>query len=1096
MTRLKVLLSLAFVPLLLFAASPRGYYRFPALTGDKIVLTAEGDLWKVDLAGGVAQRLTSHLGSETNAAISPDGKLVAFSAQYEGPTEVYTMPIEGGLPTRRTFEGENAVVVGWTPDGKIIYQSGHYSTIPNRQLLTIDLKTGVAQLLPLSQASDGSFDEKGTTLYFTRLPFQGSHTKRYKGGTAQNIWKFELNQPEAIPLTADYAGTSKTPMWWNKRIYFASDRDGTMNIWSMTEEGKDLKQLTFHKGWDVKSPSLRDGKIAYQCGADIYILDVASNTDRLIPITLSSDFDQEREKWVKKPMEYLTASDVSPNGDRLALTARGQVFVAPAQEGRLVHVTTHDNVRSRNAQFMPDGKSLLVLSDETGELEFWKVPANGIGQPEQLTRDGKVFRNQGSISPNGKWVVFDDKNQKLWLFNIDEKKMTQIAASDVDNFSDYCWSPDSKWLTFVQTAENTLSQIMLYSISDGKTIALTRDRVNSYSPAWSTDGKWIYFLSDRVFQSLVGSPWGSRQPEPYFDKTTKIYAMSLRKDGRSPFLPTDEIAAASQDAKGKENEKEKDKKKDAADETKKDKAVDVVIDSEGIQDRVAEVPLPAGRYADLSINDKSLFFTEYEASLNSKTKLAALEIKNKDIAVKTLIDDMNGYALTRDGKKLMVHKGTDYYVIDASTSPPSDLPKSKVNLDSWTLTVNPRDEWRQMLMEEWRLERDYFYDPNLHGIDYKGLLARHLPLVDRVTDRDELNDLITDLVGELASLHIFVSGGDRRISLDQVNPASLGALLAKDEANGGYKIQHIYRSDPDYLDVSSPLTKPGLDIHEGDVIKLINGIPTLSVESPYLLLRNQTGQQVLLKLKSSVSGKDFDAVVKPISHGDESNLRYSEWEYTRRVRVEDVSNGNIGYVHLRAMGGGNYTEWVKNFYPVFNRDGLIIDMRHNRGGNIDSWILEKLMRKAWFYWKQRTLNPTWNMQYAFRGHLVVLCDEYTASDGEAFTEGFRRLGLGKVIGTRTWGGEIWLSARPWLQDRGMATAAETGVYGPEGEWLIEGHGVDPDMVVDNLPKATFDGKDAQLDAAIKYLQEQIKLHPIEVPRAPKFPDKSFNYDKK
>ena len=1056
MKRHALFLLLLVFPVLLLAGSPQGYYRFPTLSADKIIFTAEGDLWKVDLNGGMAQRLTSHLGSETNAAVSPDGKLVAFSAQYEGPTEVYTMPVEGGLPTRRTYDGD-AIVVGWTPDGKIIYQSSHYSTLPNRQLLTINLKTGTAELIPLSQASDGSFDAQGTTLFFTRLPFQGSHTKRYKGGTAQNIWKYELGKPEASPLTADFAGTSKVPMWWSNRIYFASDRDGTMNLWSMNEEGKDLKQLTFHKGWDVKSPSLRDGKIVYQVGADIHLFDVSTNADRLVPIALSSDLDQERERWVKKPSDYLTATNVSSNGDRVVLTARGQVFVAPAQQGRLVRATTRNKVRYQSAQFMPDGKSLLVLSDDTGELEFWKVPANGIGDPEQLTNDGKVFRYDPSISPNGKWIVFDDKNQKLWLFNLETKKMTQIASSEYDGFSGYSWSSDSKWLMFVQTAANTNSQIMLFNIADGKTVALTRDRVESYNPVWSADGKWIYFLSDRVFQSLVGGPWGSRQPEPFFDKTTKIYSISLRKDGRSPFLPADELVAAQSEEKDKE--KEKDKKKDADDQKKeKEKTIDIVIDLDGIQDRVFEVPLPAGRYRELSINDKNLFWTESEVGFGSKTKLVALEIKNKDITPKTLLDEVNGYDLTRDGKKLMVQKSSDIYVIDASTSPPSDLPKSKVNLDNWTLTITPREEWHQMVMEEWRLERDNFYDPNLHGIDYKGLLERHLPLVDRVTDRDELNDLITDLVGELAALHIFVGGGDRRLGLDQVSPASLGALLVKDEANGGYKVQHIYLSDPDYLEVSSPLLKPGLAVKEGDVIKAINGVSTLSVESPYLLLRNLTNQQVLLKLKSGGTGKEYDAVVKPISQGDESNLRYSEWEYTRRLRVEAASENDIGYVHLRAMGSGNYTEWVKNFYPVFNRKGLIIDMRHNRGGNIDSWILEKLMRKAWFYWKQRTLQPTWNMQYAFRGHLVVLCNEFTASDGEAFSEGFRRLGLGKVIGTRTWGGEIWLSARPWLQDRGMATAAETGVYGPEGA-----------------------------------LHEQIKLHPVEVPPAPKFPNKSFDY---
>jgi tricorn protease len=607
MKRFANFLIILVLPALLLAGSPQGYYRFPALTPDKLIFTAEGDLWKVDLNGGIAQRLTSHLGSETNAAVSPDGKLVAFSGQYEGPTEVYTMPVEGGLPTRRTYDGD-ANVVGWTPDGKIIYQTGHYSTIPNRQLLTIDLKVGTPELLPLSQASDGSFDGQGSTLYFTRLPFQGSHTKRYKGGTAQNIWKYQIGSPEASPITADFAGTSKAPMWWNKRVYFASDRDGSMNIWSMNEDGKDLKQLTFHKGWDVKSPSLRDGKIAYQVGADIYIFDISANADRAVPITLSSDLDQERERWVKKPSDYLTATNVSPSGDRVVLTARGQVFVAPAQQGRLVRATTKTKVRYRGAQFMPDGKSLLVLSDESGELEFWKVPTNGIGDPEQLTKDGKIFRNDPSISPNGKWIVFDDKNQKLWLFNLETKKMAQIASSEFDGFSGFSWSSDSKWLAFVQTAENTNSQVMLYSIADGKTIVLTRDRVESYNPVWSTDGKWIYFLSDRVFQSLVGSPWGPRQPEPFFDKTTKIYSISLRKDGRSPFLPTDELVAAQTEDKDKDKDKEKDKKKES-DDQKKEKSIDVVIDLDGIQDRVFEVPLPASRYRDLSINDKNLFWT-------------------------------------------------------------------------------------------------------------------------------------------------------------------------------------------------------------------------------------------------------------------------------------------------------------------------------------------------------------------------------------------------------------------------------------------------------------------------------------------------------
>ena len=1094
MARLFTLFFASLLPLSLLADGPKGYYRFPALAGNKIIFTAEGDLWKVDINGGEAQRLTSHSGSETNAAVSPDGKLIAFSAQYEGPTEVYTMPIDGGVPTRRTYDGEAAIVIGWTPDGKIIYQTNHYSTLPNRQLLTIDIRSGEAARIPLNQASDGGFDASGKTLYFTRLPFQGSHTKRYKGGTAQNIWKYVLDSPEAVPLTADFAGTSKTPMWWKNRIYFATDRDGTMNLWSMNADGKDLKQLTTHKGFDVKFPSLRDGNIAYQLGADIHLYDITKNTDQVIPITLPSDFDQAREKWVKKPMDFLTSRSISPSGDRVALTARGQVYVAPAQQGRLTEVSRNKSVRYYSATFMPDGKSLLAISDQTGELEFWKLPANGIGQPEQLTKDGTSYRYDGEISPDGKWLVFDDKDQNLWLLDVAEKKLKRVAHSKVYGFGDFKWSPDSKWLVYAENAENLYSQIKLYRVSDGTIHDVTRDRVDSYNPIWTPDGKWIYFLSERYFQSLVSSPWGPRQPEPFFDKTTKIYIVSLKKDGRSPFWPADELMP-SKDEKEKENEKNDGKDKKKAAETTKDKSVDVVIDLDGLQDRVTEVPVSAGRYSQLSVNDKFLFWGESDVTANPKRKLVALEIKNKDVSAKTLIDDIQSYELSRDGKKLLVQKSGEMYVVDAGGTPPSELAKGKVDLTNWTFTIDPRQEWRKMLAEAWRMERDFFYDPNLHGIDYKGLLDRHLPLVDRVTDRDELNDVISSLVGELAALHIFVSGGDRRTPLDQISPASLGAHLTRDEAGGGYRISHIFQSDPDYPEVASPLQKPGLDINEGDIIASINGTPTLSVRSPALLLRNQVGQQVLLRLKSAATGKEYDAVVNPISQGDESNLRYSEWEHTRRLRVESEGKGDLGYVHLRAMGDGNYTEWVKNFYPVFNRKGLIIDMRHNRGGNIDSWILEKLMRKAWFYWKQRNNMPTWNMQYAFRGHLVVLCNEFTASDGEAFTEGFRRLGLGKVIGTRTWGGEIWLSARPWLQDRGTATAAETGVYGPEGEWLIEGHGVDPDIVVDNLPRATFDGKDAQLDEAIKYLQQQIKEKPVEVPPAPRFPNKAFDYKK-
>ncbi len=1086
------------------AAGTSGYYRFPSLHKDVIVFTAEGDLWRVGVRGGAAQRLTSHPGTESQAAISPDGQTLAFSAEYEGPTEVYTMPMEGGPPTRRTFEGGQALVIGWSSEGKVLYSTSHYSTLPNRQLAEVDLKAGVSTLLPLSQASDGTFDSAGKVLYFTRTAFQGSNTKRYQGGTAQGLWKFELGSSEAVPLTADFPGTSKNPMFWRDRIYFITDRDGTMNLWSMDLKGGDLRQHTSHKGWDVKGASLSSGRIVYQLGADLWLLEIASKKDAVIPITLASDFDQEREKWVKKPGDYLTSVHLSPNGDRLVLTARGQVFVAPVEQGRFVEATRQERVRYREAGFMPDGKSLLVLSDQTGELEFEKLPANGVGQGEALTHDGKVFRSDGTVSPDGKLVAYQDKNQRLWLLDVEQKRNVSIATNNVEPFSGLEWSPDSQWLAYVSAAENQYLQISLYHVKDGTTSVLTSDRVNSYSPAWSADGKWIYFLSERRLASVVSSPWGSREPEPFFYEPVKLYLLSLLKDGRSPFEAHDELqvsektnsspekpgVAETKETKAKTTDSSsKSKEAEAKSEDTKKPPV-VLIDLQGLQNRVSAAPVPPGNYTSLAATAKHLFWMSHTIGAAAKTNVMTVDITNNEPKPKVFAEDVREFELSEDNTKMLLFKGDDYFVVDSGKDAPVKLEKS-VDLKNWTFSLRPRAERRQMFVEAWRLMRDYFYDTNMHGVDWPGMRDKYLPLVNRVRDRAELSDLIADMVGELSALHIFVFGGEFREGPDQVEPASLGAAWTRDEAHGGYRIDHIYKSDPDYPERLSPLARPGVNLGEGDIVQAINGVPVLSVPHPAALLRNQAGRQTLLSVKPAAAAKARDVIVTPISLNQDADLRYGDWEYSRRGLVEEAGKGDIGYVHLRAMGARDIATWASDFYPVFNCKGLIIDVRHNGGGNIDSWILEKLMRKAWFFWQPRVGSPTWNMQYAFRGHAVVLCDENTGSDGEAFTEGFRRLGLGKVIGTRTWGGEIWLSFDTWLVDKGIASAAEDGVYGPEGKWLIEGHGVDPDLVVDNLPHSTFGGEDAQLKAAIRELQEEIKLQPVTVPTRPPYPNKAL-----
>ena len=1091
-----------------------GYYRYPAIHGDTIVFTAEGDLWTVSTKGGEAKRLTSAPGEELLAAISPDGKTVTFSAQYEGPMDVYTMPVDGGLPQRRTWNGDTSAV-GWMPDGRMLVSTTRYSTLPDSKLVAID-SSGKYEIVPLSQAAEGAFTPDGKTLFFTRLERQPSQTKRYKGGTAESIWRYDAGS-EAVPLTNDFAGTSHNPMFWDGRVYFLSDRDGVMNIYSMDREGHDLKQQTHHKGFDVQYASMGDGRIVYQCGADVWLLDLNAGQDAIVPITLVSDFDQLRDHWVKKPLDYLTGAHIAPDGSAAVFTARGEVFTLPVLSGRIVKVAGNSGIRYREARYMPDGKSIVAISTQTGETEFWKYPANGVGAPEQWTKDGKVLRWEGVPSPDGHWLAHRDKDQQLWLYDIKNKTDKRIAQSMMDDFSDLTWSPDSKWLAYGEVATNTFTQIKVLNVNTGAITAMTSDRYNSGNPAWSTDGKWLYFLSDRMLKTTVPSPWGPRQPDPNFDRSLKIYELALTPELRSPFTPADELhpeqPAKTEETKpekpGEPKKKEEDKKaaekksadgKKPSDEKKPEekKPAIVTIDFTNIASRLREVPAPAGNYSSLQATDKRLCWTDRDGDAPPKQALACIDIANKGEAPETVMSDVKGFEISLDRKKMLVAKGEDFLIIDSDAkasglADPKVMGKAKIDMSKWTIMTNPRVEYHELFLDAWRLERDYFYDRNMHGLDWKGLRDRYLPLVDRVSDRQELNDVIAQMVSELSALHIFVFGGDARKPADQVDIATLGAVLQRDEKAGGYVVQHVYLHDPDLPDLAPPLARPDSLVKDGEVIVSIDGDDLLKVQDERELLRGKAGHKVLLHVKAT-DGKTRDVLATPVTERQEREIAYREWEYTRRQKVESDSKGQIGYVHLQAMGPRDIEQWTREFYPVFDREGLIIDVRHNRGGNIDSWLLGKLMRKAWFYWQPRIGNPSWNMQYAFRGHMVVLCDQETASDGEAFSEGFRRLGMGKLIGVRTWGGEIWLSGSNILSDFGIATAAEIGVYGPEGKWLIEGHGVDPDIVRDNLPHATFAGSDAQLDEALKFLQEEIQKDPTPVPKAPPYPNKAFKYE--
>ena len=1003
--------------------------------------------------------------------ISPDGNALVYSATYEGPKEVYTMPLDGGLPTRWTYS-EGSSAVGWTPTGKIIYQTAEFSKLPNAQLVTIDLASKVKSIVPLHQAHQGIQNQEGTW-FFVPLNDFNDNVKRYKGGWARQIWKFD-GKNEAVKLTTDHLGESFNPMWHEGSVYFITDRDGMKNIWSMDADGKDLRQHTAHTEFDIRSANLHDGKIVYQHAADLWLLDIASGEYDKIDIRLVSDLEHLRETWVENPEKYITSVHPNPTGDKIVVTARGRVFVVPVERGRTIGFTEQQDavIRLRDAVFSHDGESIISLSDQSGEFEFVQFSATGLNKVKPVTKGAQGLRYQGIPSSDGKWLAYDDVENNMYVLNLSTGESKRVSTNQ-QGIRDFAWSPDNQWLAFVQKALNGMAQIKVYNVNDSSIFDLTTDRSNNFSVKWSPDGRFVYYLSDRGFSTLVGNARGARLGGVHWDKSVTAYHVALKKGTRSPFREKDELS--NEHSEGEKSERE----------------LVVSIDKTGIQSRTMEVPIASGNYSKIEVNDNVMYLLSRETGSKANSHLKAVKITSEKAELFDVASAINGFEMTQDGKKLLISKGQSYYMVNASMGS-INFNDGKIDLSSCKFSINPRADWKQLYKDAWRMERDYFYDKNMHGVDWDAMYDKYLPLVDRVTTRNELNDVLARLIGELSVLHASANGGDMPSDHKNIQVASLGANTSRDIINGGFRIDYIYQADPDYPNRKSPLDDPYLDIKAGDVITKVNGKEALTAMDIGELLRNEAGKQVRLTLKRGTTSRDV--IVKP----KESTywLRYGNWEYDNRLKVEKESDNQIGYLHLSAMSDWDIGQFYREFFPVFNKKGLIIDMRYNAGGWIDAIILEKLLRQAWMYFKDRTGEPYWNMDYAFRGHMVVLVNERTGSNGETFVEGFRRLELGKTIGMRTWGGQVWLNTRNRLSDNGVANAPMHGVYGDDGEWLIEGHGHVPDIEVDNLPYETFNGKDAQLEAAIKHLQAKIANDPRDVPSVPNYPDKSFKNNQK
>jgi tricorn protease len=1049
-----------------------GYYQYPDMHQNTIVFLAEGDIWKVSIQGGLAQRLTTHAEEEQCPVISPDGKTLLYSASYEGPREVYTMPLDGGIPTRWTYS-EGSSAVGWTPSGKIIYQTAEFSKLPNAQLVTIDRTSKEKTIVPILQAQDGIQNQEGTW-FFVPLNDDNDNVKRYKGGWARQIWKFD-GKNEAVKLSTDHLGESFNPMWFEGRVYFITDRDGMKNIWSMNVDGKDLKQHTAHTEFDVRSANLNDGKIVYQHAADLWLLDIASGEYDKIDIRLASDLEHLKETWVENPVPYISSVHPNPTGDKIAVTARGRVFVVPVEPGRTLGFTEHKGavIRYRDAVFSPDGKNIIALSDQSGEFEFVQFAANGLDKVKPITKDRHGLRYAGIPSFDEKWLAVDDVEKNMYIINVNTGESKKISTNQ-QGIRDFAWSPDSQWLAFVQNALNGMAQIKVYNVNDGSIFDLTTDRSNNFSVKWSPNGGFIYFLSDRGINKLLGNPRGARLGGVHWDKSVNVYHIALKKGTKSPFREKDELSSIEHSEVEKPGGK-----------------IVVIIDKTDIQSRTMSVPIAPGNYSQMEVNHNAIYLLSEEIGSKSNAHLKGVNITSEKTELTDIALEINGFELTRDGQKLLISKGESYYIVSAGVAS-VNLDKGNIDLSGCKFSFHPADEWKQLYKDAWRMERDYFYDKNMHGVDWDAMYVKYLPLVDRVTTRNELNDVLARLIGELSVLHAWSSGGDMPDDTKNIQVASLGANMSRDTIIGGFRIDYIYKADPDFPNRKSPLDDPYLDIKEQDVVTKVNGRDALTAMDIGELLRNQTGKQVRLTLKRGTTNRDV--IVKP----QESTywLRYGDWEYHNRLKVEKASNNEMSYLHLSAMGDWDIGQFYREFFPVFNRKGLIIDLRYNEGGWIDAIILEKLLRQAWMNIKDRTGMPYWNMDYAFRGHMVVLVNERTGSDGEIFAEGFRRLGLGTTIGMRTWGGQVALHTGNSLSDNGVATAPMHGPYGNDSEWFPEGRGHVPDIEVDNLPHETFNGKDAQLETAIKLLQEKIAKEPRELPTVPEYPDKSFKNNKK
>lgn len=1065
--------------------------RFPDIQGDKIVFSYAGDIYIVAANGGTARRLTSNIGYEMFPKISPDGKMIAFTGQYDGNTEVYVIPAEGGEPKRITFTptlgrddigdrmGPNNIVMDWTPDGKkILYRTRSYTFNDfTGQLMTVSVEGGLSEKAPLKNGGFATYSPDGKKLAYNYIFREFRTWKRYEGGMADDIRIFDFDTKKSEKIT-DNVNQDIIPMWSadGKKIYYISDRDDHMNLYTFDVSARTTEQLTKYIDYDIKFPSIGNNSIVYENGGYIYKFDLASKKAEKISISINNDFSYSRPEW-KDLSKSIRSISISPNGERLLGGARGDIFSIPAKNGITYNLTNSSAANDKNADWAPDGNGFAFVSDKDGEFNIYFVDSKG---KEKKLTDEKTHILGFEWSPDAKTIAWSEKKNTLNLLDVATGKSTQIEKSDISPMNEYSWSPDSRYIAFTRSGKD-VNVVMLYDTKEKSKIQITDNWYNSGSANFSKDGKYLLFSSARTFVPTYSqTEWNH-----IYTNMSKIYILPLTKDADVPFAPKNDTVAlvkaeapapAPTPAEAKTPKPDANAKPAATPAKPAPAKKDLIYNFENLADRVIELPVEAGNYGNLHMIGNNVYYSSRRG-----TFMYDIEAK-KETDLKANLIFSAGYK-----KALAIVAGQSMQVID--------IPKGAVtittpiSLAGVKKLVNYREEWMQIYKESWRQMRDYFYAKNMHGVDWDKVYKRYEQLIPYVNHRSDLTYIIGEMIGELNVGHAYSQNGEHPEAV-KVSMGLLGAEFSKDKS-GFFKVDKVIAGANWSKETRSPFTMPGVDVKEGEFILAINGKSLKETNDIYEYLIGTAGNTVEIEVNSKPEfAGSRKVLVEPLA--DESALRYLNWVENNTRKVSEATNGEVGYIHIPDMGVPGLNEFVKHYYPQLTKKALIIDDRGNGGGNVSPMIIERLQRTITYYsmhtnQKEGDVNPVGT----FQGPKVLLINEYSASDGDLFPYRFKYNNLGTVIGRRTWGGVVGYSGSVPVVDGGSIVTPSYAPFAADGSgFIIEGTGVAPDVDLANDPYKEFTGEDEQLNKAIETIKQQMKDFKYKTPTIPAYPNKA------